>query len=399
MSRPELVVWLAAAGWLLAALLWLGLRRAQAAVEVARLAARDAEAAKQAAARQMAWMNRAVDGMREGLLVVSVGGELVAWNEAATALVGAEPAAEPMRVARFTRSPDIVEAVESCLGTGTPTAAEVEVRRGTRRRLSVSVTPLMEGQRLVGCVVSLFDRTELHQLERVRQDFVANVSHELRTPVAVIVGWLERITDMTLPDEAREAFLTVQTHASRLQTLVADLLTLSRLESVGLQEGFVETDLVHVVGEAVRALGPLAESKSVGVTVEIDEPARYVQSEPRALAYVVRNLVDNAVKYTPAGGAVAIRARVAEGNQLRIEVTDTGIGIAPVHAVRIFERFYRVDAGRSREMGGTGLGLSIVKHFALALGGDVTVASETGKGSTFTVSLPPESWQAAQESG
>jgi two-component system phosphate regulon sensor histidine kinase PhoR len=231
----------------------------------------------------------------------------------------------------------------------------------------------------------------------MRQDFVANVSHELRTPITAIVGWVETMAGMELGPAEREVLETVDAQAGRLESLVNDLLMLARLENVGLQEAFVELDIEHLFGDVIDSVREQADGQGIALAVEVDAAARYVMSEARALTYVIRNLVENGIKYTGYGGRVMLRADVAETGELRIAVSDTGVGIAKQHLGRIFERFYRVDPGRSRDMGGTGLGLAIVKHFATALGGRVEVASEPGQGSVFTLLVPPASWNPPNE--
>jgi two-component system phosphate regulon sensor histidine kinase PhoR len=345
-------------------------------------------------------LEMALAGMNEGVLVVGVNREVLAANSAALKLLGTEPA-DPAswigtRLVRMSRQPSLVELVEAALDEGRAGQAQVEIRTGTLRVLAASAVPLRVGGEIVACVAGLVDATQLRQLERVRQDFVANVSHELRTPVTAIVGWSETRAEMDPPQALVEPIETIRTHAERLQTLVSDLLTLSRLESVGLEDGYVEIDLEHIVADVFSEIRPAADKQRITISCRIDAGCRFIVSEPRALQYVLRNLVENGVKYTSEGGRVELRARVDAEDMLRLEVQDTGIGIPAAHLGRIFERFYRVDRGRSREGGGTGLGLSIVKHFATALGGSVEVTSQVGQGSLFVVSIPPESWRASR---
>ena len=192
-----------------------------------------------------------------------------------------------------------------------------------------------------------------------------------------------------MPVATRLRFLDrIAVQTARLATLVADLLTLSRLDDEGRTVG--EAEPVHVqtvVQDTVRDLLPLAEKRAVQLHPELPEPALLVAGEREALRQVVGNLVDNAIKYTPSGGRVDV-VLAARGERLRLEVRDTGIGLSPEDCDRVFERFYRVDRARSRELGGTGLGLSIVKNTVKGLGGEVGVESELGRGSTFWVELP-----------
>jgi len=236
-----------------------------------------------------------------------------------------------------------------------------------------------------GSILILDDVTAIRRLETIRRDFVANVSHELRTPVSVIQANAETLQAGAKDDPAFADRLIEGLHrnAIRLSRIIADLLDLSRLEAGP------EVELEPLpVAEVARAAIASIESQAAGkltLAVEIDDAVR-VQADRDFLDQVLVNLLDNAVKYTPAGGHVWVRARPA-GKRLRIEVADDGPGIAPHQRQRIFERFYRIDPGRSRELGGTGLGLSIVKHLVEGMGGQVGVEGNTPSGSVFWVDL------------
>ncbi len=239
-----------------------------------------------------------------------------------------------------------------------------------------------------GVVIVLRDQSRLRQLESLRRDFVANVSHELKTPLAAIQGFVETmIDDPEMPDGTRARFLErMHRQVQRLATLVTDLLTLSRLDEGAAGPG-EPCDVTSVAREVVRDLMSFAEQR--GVALRIDVPAQpiWIAAEREALRQVVSNLTDNAVKYTPRGGSVAARLAV-DGDSAQFSVVDTGIGLAEEDQERVFERFYRVDKARSRELGGTGLGLSIVKNTVQGLGGTVGVTSRLGYGSTFWARLP-----------
>jgi two-component system, OmpR family, phosphate regulon sensor histidine kinase PhoR len=235
-----------------------------------------------------------------------------------------------------------------------------------------------------------FDVTDIRRLESLRRDFVANVSHELRTPVTAILSAAEtmEIAMAKDPEGAKRFLAIVERNAARLQRLIEDLLDLSRIESRELRlrpERFAfEPFATHLLG-MFRERGDkrritLKLTALKGIEVDADR---------RALEQVLTNLVDNAVKYCPEGCTVTLRAERSEGAAgVRLRVEDDGTGIEEKHLVRLFERFYRVDAGRSREMGGPGLGLSLVKHLVEAMGGTIEVASTVGKGTTFEVKLP-----------
>ncbi len=234
------------------------------------------------------------------------------------------------------------------------------------------------------------EHSALEKLERVRKDFIINVSHELRTPLASIQGYTETLLDGALHDPAHnERFLGIIRHnAERLGRLIADLLTLSRIE-LKTQEFQLGSYFANgLVQESVESLHPIAQNKRIAITTQPapDNPAVLCDSE--AVHQILGNLLDNAIKYTPEGGSIEIQVRRAGAEFIEISVCDTGIGIPKEDLNRLFERFYRVDKARSRELGGTGLGLSIVKHLVRAQGGDVRVESELGSGSTFTFTLP-----------
>jgi two-component system phosphate regulon sensor histidine kinase PhoR len=230
--------------------------------------------------------------------------------------------------------------------------------------------------------------TDVRRLESLRRDFVANVSHELRTPIASIRSGAETLRGGAAGDpEAASRFLEIiERNAERLSRLVEDLLDLSRIESrefrLDLEEVAVAPFVEHLLGQHRGRAG------ARGVRLEAALPGDLaVRADRRALEQVLGNLVDNALKYCPSGASVTVRAS-GEGARVRITVEDTGPGIEARHLPRLFERFYRVDAGRSRELGGTGLGLSIVKHLVEAMGGAVGVESELGRGTRFSFTVP-----------
>jgi two-component system phosphate regulon sensor histidine kinase PhoR len=231
--------------------------------------------------------------------------------------------------------------------------------------------------------------TDLRRLETVRRDFVANVSHELKTPLTAIHGLIETILDdPSMETDTRNHFLSrIHEHSSRLTNLVHDLLALARIEATDSSVEHHVMDLRDPVRGSASRLLASAKQKGLELSVDVPEVAVEVDGDEEALREVMDNLLDNAVKYTPAGGRVRVAMTRDEG-EATVVVSDTGIGIAREHVDRIFERFYRVDKARSRELGGTGLGLAIVKHLVQAHGGRITVDSEPGQGSTFRVSLP-----------
>lgn len=257
-----------------------------------------------------------------------------------------------------------------------------------QRVLGVQAAP-MPGNPCPGVVLVLQDETELRRLESLRQDFVANVSHELKTPLSSIKAYAETLSHGAINDpQHNQRFVArIEEQADRLHQLILDLLRLARLESGEQSFDIGAVPISKVVEACLVDHRNAAEAKSIHLHCELPDPQTKVRADEEGLRQILDNLVDNAVKYTPAGGTVKVRAS-REGNTVHLEVQDTGIGIPRQLQPRVFERFFRVDKARSRELGGTGLGLSIVKHLAQSFGGSVSVQSQPGQGTTFTVELP-----------
>jgi two-component system, OmpR family, phosphate regulon sensor histidine kinase PhoR len=293
------------------------------------------------------------------------------------------------------RHSEVGRALEATLRTGRPQALEVRIHHLRRiYALQAGPFPGQEGMPH-GAVLTFQDVTERRRVDEVRRDFVANASHELRTPLTSIRGFVEALEDGGLeePPTARRFLEKIRTHADRMAALVSDLLELSRLESGERPPTWERVPPEEVVEEVVGALGSLAAAKQIEVTTDVEAPA--FETDRDRLRGVLENLVENALKYTPGGGHVSVTARTDEGTVV-FEVTDDGPGIGAEHLPRVFERFYRVDKARSRELGGTGLGLSIVKHLVESLGGTVSVSSERGQGSRFSVRFPMARREAAR---
>jgi two-component system phosphate regulon sensor histidine kinase PhoR len=268
-----------------------------------------------------------------------------------------------------------------------------EVRLPAERRdrvLLLQASPLRDAAgELSGAVLVLHDVTELRHLEEVRRDFVANVSHEVKTPLTAIRGMVETILeDPSMDEPTRNRFLErVRSQAGRLSALVTDLLTLSRVERREEAPEKGTLDLRGPVRESFEQQTSEGEDKGLSMEIETPDSPVPVFGDMEALRQAVDNLLSNAVRYTPSEGRIWVRLRT-EGEFAVVEVQDTGIGIEPRHQERVFERFYRVDKARSRELGGTGLGLSIVKHITIAHEGSVSLESAPGQGSTFRIRLP-----------
>ncbi len=260
------------------------------------------------------------------------------------------------------------------------------------RKFELTASPLLGtsdgGERVEGAVAVMHDISELERLEGLRRDFVSNVSHELKTPLTAIHGYVETLLDPADMDrKTRRRFLRkIRKQSARLGALVSDLLTLSRIEASAERPENV-VDLRSQVGEVLGLLGPSSEARGLDMVAVFPDRPVTVRGEEEALRQALSNLVDNAVKYSAVGGRILVRLQTDNGRAV-LEVEDEGPGISAEHLDRIFERFYRVDRARSRELGGTGLGLSIVKNVVQRHGGGVEVESEKGRGSVFRFWLP-----------
>jgi two-component system phosphate regulon sensor histidine kinase PhoR len=328
----------------------------------------------------------AIEGMDEGMWITDSEGVVLRHNEALRAILGTDQELVGHRPLFLVRRTELHDAVLRACREGVTSTVEVSMDAPRSKILEVHVAPL--GRELPGSAAVFRDVTERKRLERVRQDFVANVSHELRTPITAILGYAETLRSGALADarHAPQMVEIIHRQSERLGELVSDLLELSRLDAGERPLAIGPVSLDMVAHQASDAVEPRAANKRLSVHRHIpaDLTAR---ADPKALEQVLLNLLDNAIKYTPEGGTVELTGeRVGEKAQLSIR--DTGLGIDARHLPRLFERFYRVDRGRSRDMGGTGLGLSIVRHLVHAMDGEVRVASQLGVGSTFTVVLP-----------
>jgi two-component system phosphate regulon sensor histidine kinase PhoR len=331
-----------------------------------------------------------LDEMREGLLVVDNNMRVVASNPAAHRLFNlAHGRLGSPRLTELTRNPAIYSAFHDALKGNERSGVEIETHDPTRRVFDLRVVPLgsSDGTTTAGAIGVFFDITQLEKLERVRQEFLSNVSHELKTPLTAIVAFVETLEAGALDDrENTERFLEIiRKNAARMQNLIDDILELSAIEAGNVGVKAEEIELSPLINDVIMSLAAKASSR--GITVSNQVPAgTLVLVDPRRLEQMLTNLVDNAIKFNRDGGMVTISCE--SGTRTRVLVKDTGEGIPAQHLERLFERFYRVDRARSREMGGTGLGLAIVKHLARAHGGEVRVSSELGQGSTFEIDLP-----------
>lgn len=332
-------------------------------------------------ARERDRADAVLEALTEAVVAVDAQGQVIVCNDSARRVMACRAEAVGRSLAEMVRQPELHELVALARDEASGPSAELRVGGST---------VVVRGSRLrypEGAVLLVMrDVTELRRLEGMRRDFVANVSHELRTPVSVIRANAEALAGGALSDPVHgERFVSaVLRNAERLSRIIGDLLDLSRIEA---GEYAIDLQPISARAAALRAIEAVSEKvRNRTVSLEAPEALRVVADE-RALEHVLVNLLDNAVKYTAEGGTIRVRAEADDGRVL-IEVEDDGPGIEPRHRERVFERFYRVDPGRSRELGGTGLGLSIVRNLVLAMGGAVGVRGAEPRGAVFWLTLP-----------
>ncbi len=339
------------------------------------LAARDA-----ARRADEALLVQLTESLNEGVVGVDSTRHVIRINETGRRLLGVREAI-PFSADLIPRDRALREALQAAFDGETTEGSEATL---LGRTVNITARPLESG----GAVLALLDLTRLRRLESVRRDFVANVSHELRTPLTIIGGFAETLVHDDPPADRRQQFAErILSNTRRMQRIVDDLLDLSRIESGSWTPNPVSVDLAAVAADVMTAARDAAGAKGVRLEASIHPRAREICADPTAIRQVLGNLVENAVRYTTTGH-VAIFSLARDDGGVTVGVRDTGSGIAPEHLSRIFERFYRVDPGRSREEGGTGLGLSIVKHLIEAHGGTVRAESTVGVGTTISIHLP-----------
>lgn len=330
--------------------------------------------------------------MVEGVLAVDNSLRITFANESFARAVGApNPIPAKLPLVELVRAPELREILTRVLAGGEFVKRRLQLPGAAERIFEVQAAPLTSGAAR-GAIAILHDITDLERLERVRKDFVANVSHELRTPLTAIRGYAETLLEGALEDdENNRRFLEIiKAHAIRLNNIASDLLTLSELESGKVRPGPEPVSVRVALESALRTVEAEARVRGVTMICGRVEDAQ-VLGDRVQIEQALVNLLDNAVKFNRPSGEVLVEVTRPANGKISISITDTGIGIPHDDLPRIFERFYRVDKARSREVGGTGLGLSIVKHIVERLNGTVTVDSQLGKGSTFTLLLPAAS--------
>jgi two-component system phosphate regulon sensor histidine kinase PhoR len=341
--------------------------------------------------------------MIEGVAVIDAAGRMVFSNDAFGQILGhGAPSGEGRPLVEVTRQTELLEVARRALAAGEIVQSEVTVGTVRPRTFSITAAPILAPEAAAenaavpaasrapaGAVLVLHDISEQRRLERVRRDFVANVSHELRTPLTAIQGFAETLLGGAIDDrENRVRFLEIiRDHSRRLASLTEDLLKLSRIEADQMELEMRPIGVAELIEGCLDTTRLRAEQKQLALEVDCPSNLPPARGDRGRLAEVLQNLLDNAVQYTPPGGRIRVSAR-EEPAQVVVTVSDNGIGIPQSDQSRIFERFYRVDAARSRELGGTGLGLAIARHIVEAHGGRIWVESTVGQGSDFHFSIP-----------
>lgn len=342
---------------------------------------------------QLVQLEATLGSLQEAVLVVDDRNHIQLANRALQAIFPRAQNILRQRLELVLHSREFLAYVESVRADRAPPQHELEFVEGTQSiwvEATGALIPPLNGTGESWALFVLHDITKQKKLEGVRKDFVANVSHELRTPLAIIKGYVETLVDghSEMPMADRERFLlTIQRHTERLNSLLEDLLVLSRLESISPGLRRESTALNTLIAGLVDDYHGRPASAEHNLTMSLDPAVGSLLIDPLKITQVFENLLDNAIKYTPKGAQIEVSSHLHE-NEVEVRVKDNGTGIPQEDLPHIFERFYRVDKGRSREKGGTGLGLSIVKHIVQLHGGRVWVESTLGQGTTFHFGLP-----------
>jgi two-component system phosphate regulon sensor histidine kinase PhoR len=342
------------------------------------------------------YLQTILKGMVEGVLVVDEKNRIKMMNETLRSLLSVSPDVSDKTPLEVIRNADLESAIQRVLQSGNSEAFEMEVPTAGGTMFEVNVvgisSPNKESNgKVLGAITVFHDITRLKRLEKIRQDFVTNVSHELRTPLTTIKGYAETLLDGALKEDVAFQFIRViNRHADRLTKIVEDLLTLSKIESIEFSLKPERLSISELIDGTLDVIKEEADKKRASISWSEFTPSLFIFGDRKGLEQVLVNLLDNAIKYGREGGNIKISVNENPNAEIQISVQDDGIGIPKADLPRIFERFYRVDKGRSKELGGTGLGLSIVKHIVQAHGGKVWAESQIGKGSTFYFTLPKQ---------
>jgi len=340
--------------------------------------------------QETAKLNTVLSSMSEGVMVVDENGRIILMNPSLKKIFFVDLEPEYKTPIEVIRNHKVQEMVDKIIKEKQKfLSQEIIVDYPTNKILKVNAVAIIRNELIEGAVLVFHDITELHNLEKIRQDFVANVSHELRTPITNIKGYAETILEGALEDKEniKEFINIIYQESNRMANLIDDLLDLSKIESGKIKMNFSALEIKPIIERCLAVLEKPIKEKNLSVSFNIPKSLSKVMADEIRLTQVLLNLLDNAVKYTNEGGKITIDV-FEKDDFVQVDITDTGIGIPEEDLPRIFERFYRVDKARSRQLGGTGLGLSIVKHIVLAHGGKVWVKSKLGSGSTFSFTIP-----------
>ena len=329
-----------------------------------------------------------LNASRESVLVVDASMRITASNDPANeAFARQRETLHERRLSEIVRDASLHEGFQHTLNNNEPTDLRIDFNAIEKRSYDVHIAPIeLDGVR--HAIGVFYDITQIERLEKVRQEFLSNISHELRTPLTSIIAYVETLQDGAIDEpEDNQRFLgIIRRNAERMNALIADIAELSLIETGNISLDLKQTRLSQAVDEIFAALSSKAAEGNVSLVNRVP-PDSYIRADMMRLEQMLTNLIDNAIKFNRENGSVTVIFSQFEGKNL-ISVIDTGEGIVPENLPRIFERFYRIDRGRTRKVGGTGLGLAIVKHLARLHGGEVFVASTLGRGTTFSVELP-----------
>ncbi len=329
-----------------------------------------------------------LDSMIEGVMVLNEDGEIILTNSALVEMFSLENSPIGFTSLEAIRNLHLQELIREASIQKKSLEREIEIRSNILRQIRIYATPLKENEKIKGSVLVFHDITSLRNLENLRKDFVANVSHELKTPLTAIKGYTETLIGGALRDEknANKFLKIIHEHTNRLTHLLTDLLDLSKIESGQYSLRYENFSLQSLINELISTFSQEIKSKEI-IFKFIPKNLDSIFADRTALRQILSNLLENAIKYSNQKSTIILQAE-SNTQSIRFEIEDNGPGISPEHLPRIFERFYRTDASRSRELGGTGLGLSIVKHLVQLHGGEISVESKLDKGSKFIFTIP-----------
>jgi two-component system phosphate regulon sensor histidine kinase PhoR len=333
-------------------------------------------------------LQKLLDTTRECVLVVDRDMRVSNCNVPAAVAFGREGIdIENKRLSEVIRDLDVHEAFRRAINGEISSDVRLELTRTDKRKFDVHVAPIDLNDE-IHAIGFFYETTQIDRLESIRQEFLSNISHELRTPLTSILAFVETLEDGGIDDQDnnRRFLSVIRRNAERMHMLIADILELSQIESGNVSIEIRDVDLAAAINDVANALAAHAADREIALINNVP-PGTIILADIVRLEQMLTNLMDNAIKFNRQGGSVTVTYERADGRDI-ISVSDTGEGILPEHATRIFERFYRADRARSREVGGTGLGLAIVKHLAKLHGGEVSVSSTLGQGTTFRVQLP-----------